>query len=276
MTPHDLKNHLTRIQANDYSADGVDIPSMMEAMVAHIGDPDPDLRDGLIYPTLARWIPKVLTGEEKQALLHQLLDEQHLFYRIGEGESDAVFTRTFTLLALAILLYHHRESPFLSRDEVERTLERIVVYAEAEQDRRGYIAVTGWAHSMAHLADVLDELALCDEFGAKELRRILHTIQQTITTPLTAYHHEEDERMAFATLSLFGRGALSEAECADWLAGLPAGVPPRQEFTIEGYRQRVNLKHYLRSLYLQATRKGVMEGLHPAILAAESKVTLFA
>jgi signal transduction histidine kinase len=275
MNPHELKDHLTAIQANDYSAEGVDVPTMMEAMVAHIGDPDSDFRELFIYPTLARWIPKVLSGEEKRALLHQLLDEHHLFYRIGDGESDAVFTRTFTLLALAILLYDHREAPFLSREEVQHTLEKVVAYANAEQDRRGYIAVTGWAHSMAHLADVLDELALCEEFGAAELRRILQTIQQTMTTPLTAYHHEEDERMAFATLSLFGRGVLSEAECADWLAGLPAGVPPRQEFTIEGYRQRVNLKHYLRSLYLQATRKGVLEGLHPAMLAAEGKVTLF-
>lgn len=276
MTPQDLKHHLTTIQANQYATTDVDVPTITEAMLSHIGDPDPELRDDLLYPTLARWIRTVLDAGEKRMVLHRLLDEHHLFYEMGVQERDSVFTRTFSLLALAVLLYHHRETPFLSADEVQLVLTRVLDYAREEQDLRGYTGTTGWAHSTAHLADVLDELALCEEIGAEGVHQILQTIQQTMTTSATSYHHEEDERMAYATLTLFGRGVLPEAACTEWITGLPAAIPPRQPFTIEGYRQRVNLKQYLRSLYFQATHKGIAEGFRPAILSAARELSLFA
>lgn len=275
MTPQELKTHLTAIRDAKYATEGIDVPAITNAMLTHIGDPDIELREELIYITLARWAGKVLGVAEMRAMLSRLLDDNHLFYRLGENGTPSVFTRSFSLLAIVLVIYPHRETPFLTPDEVHGVLGRVLEYAQQEQDVRGYTNDMGWAHSMAHLADLLDELALCEEFGAAELRQILGAIQRAVTTPATLYHHEEDERMAFATLSGYGRSLLSEEEWTVWLAGLSENIAPRQPFTIESYTQRVNLKQYLRSLYIQATRKGVAVELHPAILAAERNVTLF-
>lgn len=275
MTPNELKSYLTAIQDAKYATDGVDVPAITEAMLTHIGNTDVDLREDLIYITLARWMGKALGVDEMRTILARLLDDEHLFYRIGEPEGDAVFTRTFTLLAIVLVIYRHREEPFLEKGEVLGTLERVMEYARREVDLRGYTGEKGWAHSVAHLADLLDELALCEELRQAELQQILATIHTAVTTPATLLHHEEDERMAYGTLSLYGRGLLNTAEWEAWLTGLSEALLPRQPFTIESYRQRVNLKQYLRSLYLQATRKNVAVELHPAILAAEKAVTLF-
>jgi hypothetical protein len=275
MTPQELKTHLTAIQNAKYATDGVDVPAITEAMLTHIGNPDPDLRDALIYPVLARWMGKVIGVAEMLYILFRLLDDAHLFYRIGEKDTDSVFTRSFSLLAIVLIIYPHREQHFLTNEELAGVLERVLDYARQEEDLRGHTGEKGWAHSMAHLADLLDDLALCEEFGTVELQQILGTIQRAATTSATLYHHEEDERMAYATLNLFGRGVLSDAECTTWLEGLVTGILPRQPFTMECYTQRVNLKQYLRSLYLQAIHKGVATELHPAILAAERQVALF-
>ena len=100
-------------------------------------------------------------------------------------------------------------------------------------------------------------------------------IRQTMRTGATHYQHAEDERMAIATLSLFGRSVLTDEECAGWLAELSSDLPPPHLWSREAYNQRLNVKQYLRSLYFQALHKGVATALLPAIVAAERQANSF-
>ena len=81
------------------------------AMLHYIGDPDPTLRDELICSAFYDWIgeKKYYTSTELTTLLTVLLDEQHLFYGIGKNEDDSVFTRTFSMLIIGLVLWRHKE-----------------------------------------------------------------------------------------------------------------------------------------------------------------------
>lgn len=52
-----LRTDLQRIETEEYRLrEGERHDEFITSMLKYIGDPDPDLRDGLIYPTFCMWI----------------------------------------------------------------------------------------------------------------------------------------------------------------------------------------------------------------------------
>lgn len=256
LTESELKRQLQAIAADDYRVpDNVDYWQITQAMLVHIGAIDPELRDDLIYTTLVKWAgADRYTNEQYRALLRAALDEQHLFFRLGERDTDAVFTRAFSALLGVLPVYNHRQQPFLMPDEVRETLAKVLDYFEREDDLRGYVDIKGWAHAVAHTADLLDELAQCEEIQHDDLLRILTAIRAKAATAETIYIAEEDERLAYATLSLLGREAVTSDEVKAWIKRF---APIER---VGKWRERhLNTKHFLRSLYFQAKYRHIAE-----------------
>ena len=153
-----LKTKLQEIAADDYKPPtGPELYPLVLAMGEHTGDLDPELRDDLIYTILATWINRdVFDAKELKEILQVALNNDHLFLGLGETESDAVFTRAFSILIVAPILEAHRRRPFLPDDELLVIKHKVLRYLAAEKDLRGYVAGKGWAHAVAHTADVLD------------------------------------------------------------------------------------------------------------------------
>jgi hypothetical protein len=248
-TEHALKAQLQTIAANDYRVpDHIDYWQVTQDMLVHIGSIDPELRDHLIYRVFVKWAQAELyTPDQYRAILDTALDEQHLFLGLGERDTDSVFTRSFCALTCTIPIYGHRLSSFLTPDEVRSALDKVLDYFARENDLRGYVEGKGWAHAVAHTADLLDEFALCAEIDRTGLRRILDAIQAKAATTETVYVAEEDERLAYATLSLFSRELLSEREVEAWIKNF-APIDRVGEWR----KRHLNTKNFLRSLYFQA------------------------
>lgn len=66
------------------------------------------------------------------------------------------------------------------------------------------------------------------------------------------FTHEEDERMAYATLSLIGRGLLIERDIEPWIRSF---APIEEAGGVRDVYRRVNVKTYLRSLFFQSTHR---------------------
>ncbi len=255
-TENELKRQLQAIAANEYHVpDGVDCWQITQDMLVHIGSLDPELRDELIYTTVAKWAgAELYRHDQYRALLHTVLDEQHLFFHLGEPDPDAVFTRSFSALWAVFPIYHHRQQPFLTSDEVHGTLDKVLDYLACENDLRGFVDSRGWAHAVAHTADLLDELAQCEEIPHDDLLRILAAIRAKAATSETFYVAEEDERLAYATLSLLGRNLVTQGEGVAWLKSF---APIER---VGEWRERhLNTKHFLRSLYFQARYRHIAE-----------------
>jgi hypothetical protein len=270
LTELELKKRLREIADAKYAViDPAEHERLLEAMCAYIGVPDGELRDDLIYVILARW---TLDGRLSQAQLRELLstslDDAHLFYRIGETGSDSVFTRSFSMLLLALIIYAHRQNAFLSKAEVLGIKDTVLEYIRREKDHRGYVGGNkGWAHAVAHTADVLDELALCSELGAQELSEILDAIGRLVAEEGSVYAYEEDERLSVATASVLTRQALDLKVWTQWIDRLVAEVAQEQRF-MQGYNLRVNVKHFLRSLFFRLRRPEYREDLDVTLVEA--------
>jgi Protein of unknown function (DUF2785) len=260
MTAEDLKEKLQTIAEQDHQATRTDIQHLLPDMLCFIGVPDSKLRE-LIYSTLAVWITRGLfTSSELQTLLQQALDSEHLFYKLGEENTDSVFTRAFSVLLIPPILSRHCKESFLSSETLQSTLQKITDYLHLEKDLRGYVRGKGWAHAVAHTADALDEFVQCHEIGRADLIGILNFIAEVASTEKSVYTCGEDERLVFAVSNAFKREELTKTDKVAWLESFKlqvqqAGPMPDPE----GYQKFINIKHFLRTLYFSILQSDVTD-----------------
>ncbi|MEN2768950.1 DUF2785 domain-containing protein [Ornithinibacillus xuwenensis] len=208
MNANELKLLLEGFRASDFQQQGsMDIGMLTNAMLEHIGSTDPDLRDLLIYPCFSTLL---INGNypppELNRILTICLDEKHLFYRIGEVHGDGVFTRSFSSLIIAVLLHINLRQSFLADEQVEEAAVKLLDYVEKETDIRGFVEGKGWAHSIAHIADTLDELVKQPQLTEGKRREIAGAILNKMSFDKGYYLFEEDERMVIPMVSLLQTG----------------------------------------------------------------------
>lgn len=267
---------LQRIEENDYELrSGEQLRDYVKLMLEYIGDPQPKLRDDLIYSTFYKWINEKqwFSDAELRELLLILLDEQHLFYHIGSKEDQAVFTRTFSVLIVALILQRHREQAFLDSAEFTNVKEALIRYYEEEQDLRGFMPEEGWAHAAAHGADALDELVLCSESDAAIREEVLAVIQRMLYNDQYIFSDEEDERIATIVATMIDHHLLPQQSIVDWIRNLEqCGGWPRSRGQ---YVARVNTKNFVRSLYFRLLPLKNNPAMVEALLKAEMNLNGF-
>jgi hypothetical protein len=249
-----LKEKLIRIKESNYLLEEQEnYFSLVKEMMSKIGSIDPVLRDELIYTTLYHWIIEdKLTSDQLKCILQISLDSSHLFYKLEAKEEDAVFTRAFSVLIIALIIYKHREDNFLSDETLYEIKGKLVEYMLVERDVRGFVEEKGWAHSAAHTADALDELVQCALFNKMDLQDILNSIKAKVCIGYYVYIHEESERMVNAVENAFNRNILANSEIVEWLQGFKIKAPKDKSIkSIENYHLKVNIKGFLRSLYFR-------------------------
>lgn len=241
-----------------------DLTPLVEAMTAHIGSTDFELRDDLIYSAFAAWVMQdVLTAEQLRGLLNATLDDRHIFYRVGESGTDSVFTRTFSMLLLPVILFAHQRRPYLTSAEIQTIKQKILRYISLERDYRGFVEEKGWAHAIAHTADALESLAHCQEVGVTDLIDLLNAIKQLAGISEQVLTHEEDERLSIAVSALVKRGVLETADWQQWLDDCVAVVEEPRPVP-QSVFSRTNIKNLLRSLYFRLNRMVAAEQLPQA------------
>ncbi|MFR9780569.1 DUF2785 domain-containing protein [Micromonospora sp. MS34] len=267
-----LTADLRRIEADGYRLrPGERAADLVPALLAHIGDLDPQLRDELVYPTFHAFVTgDRLTEDELRDLLDTLIDDQHLFHGIGGHDDPTVFTRTFSMLVVALVLARHRDRPFLTAEQFARTRDALLRYHRQERDLRGLVTEGGWAHAAAHHADALNELVRCPESAPATHRAVLDALAALLHNGTTIFPDEDDERMATVVDVLAEKELLPEAEIAQWLGRLAdCADQPRSRAQMVA---RVNTRNLLRSLWFRRPRTGVLAG---ALRAAETRVNRF-
>ncbi|MFJ7922348.1 DUF2785 domain-containing protein [Lysinibacillus fusiformis] len=244
-----LKEKLIFIQENGYQAPPDTFQLTLE-MLHNIGSLDAQLRDELIYTTLSRWIPNgSLTANELEQLLPVILDKNHLLFKLGETNTDSVFTRSFSMLVIPLLFTRHRESPFLSREQIHQIKEKVFYNVQKERDYRGYDEEKGWAHAIAHAADALEDLAQCPELDKNDLLTILDLVYEKMTITDRTYADGEDERMVKSIINVLNRKILSQTYIEQWIQSF-GDVETNSEF-LPAFKQKNNIKNFLKSLYFR-------------------------
>lgn len=254
-------------------------------LLALLGLPDAQLKDGLALIILENWIDRGLySADELRAMAMQLIE--NLKIGLGEQGTDTVFLRAFSAIGAAeIIYYNNHQQPCLTENEVRFLLEQALAYYPAEQDLRGYIPGPGWAHAVAHGADLLFVLAENPYLGVPDLERIMEALATKIAPPVAhVYLYNEGQRITRAVLAVLKRDLLPLSFLNGWLDrltsyegqkltfdGLLTGEPPLIPSQI-GIHVLHNTELFLSALHLHLTldeqKPPVAADFAPLVLAA--------
>jgi hypothetical protein len=215
-----------------------------------LGSTDPVERDEIAYPILATWIGAGVYDD----LLAGLGDGMAagLTQGLGEVGTPSVFRRSFSALVLAVCVDRDNTASLLPGGKLLEWGDRVSGWLVRERDTRGFVPGQGWAHAVAHGADVLGELAGSAHFRLNELTVLLDVIADRLLEPTNVvWTCGEPDRLAMAAMSVFRRRLVPLRIIEPWLARIAAaasgpGAPGQDPYLTTG-----NPEAFLRALHLQ-------------------------
>lgn len=208
---------------------GLEVPAdrplddLTAELVGMLGDPNPRRRDDLAYPVLATWISNGVYDE----LLPGLGDgiAVGLTHQLGSDGDDSVFRRSFSALILAEAIARDNQLALLADDIVLRWGDRATSWLVRERDLRGWIPDRGWAHAVAHGADLIGQLARSRHLGALELTVLLDVVADRLLHPTDyVWRHGEDDRLAYAVMAILHRNLVTVEVLEPWVARLGVAI----------------------------------------------------
>jgi len=260
-TKVNIRQLLIDLEDMDFATlEATELEALIYEMLEHLGDPDAELREGLIYPILARIInDNTLSSAQFTHLLENCVGERFLFYQLGE-RGDSVFTRSFSALLVASLITCDAQNGFLTEQEFADTMQRCIEYIESEMDTRGHVDGKGWAHAIAHGADMLLAIVKHPFFSSEKFMDILETIETCLFKD-AAYIDAEDKRFIFVLRAMQEKG-FEEQILARWIEKIFTKLSKRfkeEGFSYKYHRVMTNVENFMKSLYfnLKADRNGL-------------------
>jgi len=248
----EMKQIIGNMEATNYAVpDGIGLDGLIADMLHFMGTTDSDLREG-IYSTFMMWCEEThaLSPGQMRHVLNTVMDEEHLFYGIGESGTDSVFMRAFSSLVVCVAIYGTEDDHYLTEAERNNVKDVALRYIAQEKDYRGYVKGKGWAHAIAHAADMLNHVVWI--VGREGVLQVLDAIAEMVSNRHIVFDAQEDERLADAA-----HGAIYSAACerdiltideiCDWLNKLGKKVE-RVEMP-EDYNVNVNRRNFMKSLY---------------------------
>lgn len=267
MEAHQLKTILSELKTGERTWETEKKVVIMDSMMVHIGSPDGELRDKLIYS----WFYQLIV--EKSLLEHELLSEllevalnDLLLKGIGENGTDTVFTRSFATLLIALILYRDNEDDFLTSNKILQVKDKLIEYINLEKDLRGYVTDKGWAHSIAHVADTFDELVKNKKVHKEYYGEMLSALWNKILVFNSVYIHEEEERILFPIFAMLERG-LEIKDIEIMLQQIPNELKKQKSLIKEEeyWFLYANCKTFLKSFLIKVQKKPKLLPLQKSI-----------
>ncbi|MGM1460481.1 DUF2785 domain-containing protein [Bacillus cereus group sp. BceL310] len=199
-----LQQQLELIQQNDYTQlQHIDINELTLNMLQFIGTTDSYVRYQLIYKCFAHFIHhEFLMDDQLKLLLQTCLSDEYLYCDIYSPHTDGVFTRSYTVSLLALILQFANSHYFFTVEDIEEIKNKLITYTNLETDFRGYIENKGWAHCLAHVSDAFTEIVHNSYTTFEWYEELIHCLLNKIFIPSDLFHNNEDERIVTPLLAM--------------------------------------------------------------------------
>ena len=261
-----LRNHRRGIPRN------LDRHAALEELVSHLGNTNPQWRDEIAWPILAHWMLNAkLNDDERRWVTRDALD--HLLVGVGRREDDSVFRRSFSALILSSAIGSDLHRPFLKKAEVRRILRSALELLDREEDLRGFVPRKGWAHSIAHLADLLGTLAEArGGLRTRDFERILAAISDRLRRPArTVLTYGESVRLARAVVEILHRVRVPAPFLRSWFKSFSKSGDGRQWHEVHDTAGEVNARTNV-TLFLAALVAGSRMRSRPPLRATPKQL----
>ena len=236
-------------------------------LLSCLDDPDPAVRDGVVFEAVSTWLrAKRLTAATILALEDSLR-------KTLSGDKDAGgFRLPFAALLLSEVARADRIEPVFA-DAVRAGLVDLAASSLTRvDDYRGFDAVEGWRHGVAHGSDLVLQLGLNPKVGADGIRVLMRAIRsQVAPSGPVFYTFGEPERLSRAVVFTHRRGLLDAIFWDAWFASLASPLPLASWAaafqSVDGLAKRHNSLAFLHALAFAGRANGDEAGQALAALA---------
>jgi len=184
-----------------------------------IADPDPKLRDGVVFEALSHWLRASALHAETMRTLERRLRT------VLKAPDPNGFGRPFAALVLSEVARADRLAPMLDDDARDALVVAAADYLTNVDDYRGFDLLEGWRHGVAHGADLVLQLAPNGALNADQIRTLRDALTHQIAPLGVAYVFGEPDRLARAAFYLHRSNKLDRDDWQPWIETLVDPAP---------------------------------------------------
>ena len=231
----------------------------LQWLLEHLGDPSSEIRDELVFTSLARGIQEELfTKEQFQFISAMIVSDGGLdkeLDKLGASTLD----RSFRALIYANLLsadgnQHSLYYQVLKTDIRNTMLDQGLHYLEKEEDTTGFSSQYGWVHAFAHGADLLTEVVCHPDFPINRVYEVFDILGQLFKRISIRFTDDEDWRLARVIYEPILQGKLEQEKVASWIKTVDFPIEEREDF----YKFS-NFRSCLLEVYVQLDQRNSLQ-----------------
>ena len=231
----------------------------LQWLLEHLGDPSPEIRDELVFTSLARGIQEELfTKKQFQFISAMIVSDGGLDKELDKLGASTL-ERSFRALIYANLLsadgnQHSLYYQVLKTDIRNTMLDQGLHYLEKEEDTTGFSSQYGWVHAFAHGADLLTEVVCHPDFPKNRVHEGFDILGQLFKRISIRFTDDEDWRLARVIYEPILQGKLEQEQVASWIKIVDFPIEEREDF----YKFS-NFRSCLLEVYIQLDQRNSLQ-----------------
>lgn len=220
-------------------------------LLEHLGDPSPEIRDELVFTSLARGIQEELFSLEQFQFISEEVSSDEGLYKEIDSRGVSALKRSFRALIYANLLSADGAKESLYYQQLPSPIRAAMInqglhYLTKEKETTGYSHQYGWVHAFAHGADLLTEVICHPSFTKSDIAEAFEIIGKIFKYVEIRFTNDEDWRLARAFYQPILRGKIEPSLLTAWLQTVEF---PLKE--VNDFHKFSNFRSCLLEIYLQ-------------------------
>ena len=235
-------------------------------LLEHLGDASPEIRDELVFTSLARGIQEELFSLEQFQFISEEVSSDEGLYKEIDSRGVSTLKRSFRALIYANLLSADANQKSIFYQGLKSEIRNILLnqglhYLSKEKDTTGFSSQYGWVHAFAHGADLLTEVVCHPDFLKNRDHEVFDVLDQLFKRITIRFTNDEDWRLARVLYEPILQGKLEQERVASWIKTVDFPIEEREDF----YKFS-NFRSCLLEVYIQLDqRNSIHDALKEAI-----------
>ena len=228
-------------------------------LLEHLGDASPEIRDELVFTSLARGIQEELFSLEQFQFISEEVSSDEGLYKEIDSRGVSTLKRSFRALIYANLLSVDANQKSIFYQGLKSEIRNILLnqglhYLSKEKDTTGFSSQYGWVHAFAHGADLLTEVVCHPDFPSNRVSEVFDVLGQLFKRITIRFTNDEDWRLARVLYEPILQGKLEQEQVASWIKTIDFPIEEREDF----YKFS-NFRSCLLEVYIQLDQKNSLQ-----------------
>ena len=228
-------------------------------LLEHLGDASPEIRDELVFTSLARGIQEELFSLEQFQFISEEVSSDEGLYKEIDSRGVSTLKRSFRALIYANLLSVDANQKSIFYQGLKSEIRNILLnqglhYLSKEKDTTGFSSQYGWVHAFAHGADLLTEVVCHPDFPKNRIHEVFEILGQLFKRMSIRFTDDEDWRLARVIYEPILQGKLEQEQVASWIKTVDFPIEEREDF----YKFS-NFRSCLLEVYVQLDQRNSLQ-----------------